>query len=85
MLVTRASTRQHKKIVISGTIAAFRSTTRVADMAVLSPGAVMKSSGQRPPTENTVSSDTVLFLYTGFMLKCIWYALQNSTLVTVQR
>ena len=30
-------------------------------MAVLSPGTVMKSSGQRPPTKNTVSSDTVLF------------------------
>ena len=30
-------------------------------MAVLSPGTVMKSSGERPPTENTVSSDTVLF------------------------
>ena len=30
-------------------------------MAVLSPGTVMKSSGQRPPTENTVSGDTVLF------------------------
>ena len=61
VLVTRASTRQHKKIVISGTIAAFRSGMRVADMAVLSPGTVMKSSGQRPPTENTVSCDTVLF------------------------
>ena len=30
-------------------------------MAVLSPGTVMKSSGQRPPTGNTVSGDTVLF------------------------
>ena len=30
-------------------------------MAVLSPGTVMKSSGDHPPTENTVSSDTVLF------------------------
>ena len=30
-------------------------------MAVPSPGTVMKSSGQRPPTENTVSGDTVLF------------------------
>ena len=61
VLVTRASTRQHKKILISGTIGAFRSGKRVADMAVLSPGTVMKSSGQRPPTENTVSGDTVLF------------------------
>ena len=61
VLVTRASTRQHKKILISGTIGAFRSGRRVADMAVLSPGTVMKSSGQRPPTENTVSGDTVLF------------------------
>ena len=61
VLVTRASTRQHKKILISGTIGAFRSGRRVADMAALSPGTVMKSSGQRPPTENTVSGDTVLF------------------------
>ena len=61
VLVTRASTRQHKKILISGSIGAFRSGKRVADMAVLSPGTVMKSSGQRPPTENTVSGDTVLF------------------------
>ena len=60
-LVTRASTRQHKKILISGTIGAFRSGRRVANVAVLSPGTVMKSSGERPPTENTVSSDTVLF------------------------
>ena len=60
VLVTRASTRQHKKILISGTIGAFRSGRRVANMAVLSPGTVMKSSGERPPTENTVSSDTVL-------------------------
>ena len=61
MLVTRASTRQHKKILISGTIGTFRSGRRVASVAVLSPGTVMKSSGDRPPTENTVSSDTVLF------------------------
>ena len=61
VLVTRASTRQHKKILISGTIGAFRSGRRVANVAVLSPRTVMKSRGERPPTENTVSSDTVLF------------------------
>ena len=61
VLVTRASTRQHKRILISGTIGAFRCGRRVTDVAVLSPGTVMKSSGQRPPTKNTVSSDTVLF------------------------
>ena len=61
VLVTRASTRQHKKILISGTIGAFGSGRRVAGAAVLSPGTVMKSSADRPPTENTVPSDTVLF------------------------
>ena len=35
---TRASTRQHKKILISGTIGAFRSGRRVAERAGLVPG-----------------------------------------------
>ena len=85
VLVTRASTRQHKKILISGTIGAFRSGKRVANVAVLSPGTVMKSSGERPPIENTVSNDTVLFPLHRLHVEMHTGCTARFTPVTVQR
>ena len=67
VLVTRASTRQHKKILISGTIGAFRSGRRVANVALLSPGTVMKSSGERHLQRTQCPVTPCSFLYTGFI------------------
>ena len=65
VLVTRTSTHQHKKILISGTIGTFQSGRRIVETAVLSPGTVCNDVHPHSvqPTQNTVSSDTVLFSF----------------------
>ena len=54
-------------------------------MAVLRPGTVMKSSGERPPTENTVSSDTVLFPSHRLHVEMHMVCVAGFNPVTVQR
>ena len=55
----KSSTRQHNKILVSGTIGAFGSKRGVTEHAQLLPGTELQHTFGLVPTENTVSDDTL--------------------------